>query len=234
LSAADKPAGANIILEHFNDLDDRWYQLQESLISWFDGRAAKYSIAVDISQLKEIQNALAEAHAELALKNRELERLVVTDEVTGLGNRRFIYDALALEAEKNKRYGAPLSVLICDVDRFKSVNDRFGHQVGDQVLRAVGDLFQRGVRKVDVAGRWGGEEFLIICPNTAVGDAVRLAEKLRLAFEAYDFPVVGRTTCSFGVAQLRADEDSSMLFRRADDALYRAKDAGRNRVEADD
>lgn len=234
LSRAPQPMGSTVILEYFNDLDDCWYQLQESMISWFDGRIAKYSIAVDISKLKETQNALAEAHAELSLKSKELARLVDTDEVTGLSNRRRLYDVLALESERTKRYGPPLSIFLVDIDRFKSVNDSFGHLAGDQVLRVMADILRQGVRKVDTPGRWGGEEFIVICPNTTAADAAKLAEKLRTAINNNDFPVAGRQTCSFGVAQLRSDESAESLFGRADAALYRAKEAGRDRVEQDD
>lgn len=234
LLANAQPIGSSLILEYFNDLDDRWYQLQESLISWFDGRAAKHSVAIDVSELKEAQNALAEAHAELSLKTRELERLVATDDVTGLSNRRRLYDALALETERAGRYQSPVSLLMIDVDRFKLVNDNFGHQVGDRTLRAMAEILCGGVRKLDMAGRWGGEEFMVICPNTTASDAMVLAEKLRGAVETHEFPVIGGITCSFGVAQLRQGEGLEKLFGRADAALYRAKEAGRNRVELDE
>jgi diguanylate cyclase (GGDEF)-like protein len=233
LSSAPQPLGASVILEYFNDVDDRWYQLQESLISWFDGRVAKYSIAVDISRLKETQNALAEAHAELSLKSKELERLVATDEVTGLCNRRRLYDILTLEAERSKRYASPVSIFIVDIDKFKSVNDSFGHQVGDQVLQGIASILRHGVRKVDTVGRWGGEEFIVICPNTVATDAVNLAEKLRAAIHHHVFPLGGRQTCSFGVAELKENETCEKLFGRADAALYRAKEFGRDRVELD-
>lgn len=220
-----------LVFEHFNDRDDRWYQLHETLVDWFDGRRVKHSIAVDIGALKETQNDLSEAYALLALKSVELERASITDALTGLFNRRRLEEAFAHELERSRRYDHPLSLIISDIDHFKSVNDTHGHQVGDEVLVAIAGLLRCGVRAVDTVGRWGGEEFLIVCPNTDAAGAAALAEKLRAAMATAELPGIGSGTASFGVARVNPGEDFKEAVGRADTALYRAKVNGRNRVE---
>ncbi|MCF8483476.1 MAG: GGDEF domain-containing protein [Rhodospirillum sp.] len=228
-----KNGRSRIVFEHFNEANDRWYQMEETLIPWHDGQIAKYSIAVDITALKEAQNALVEAHAELTLKSRQLERLVVTDQLTGLGNRRFLDQSFRSEVERAHRAGSTLSVMIGDVDGFKTINDSYGHPVGDAVLTLMAQSLKDNVRQLDIVGRWGGEEFAVICPQTDLAGAVTLAEKLRDIIARQNHPHVGRKTMSFGVATYRLGEPVTDLIRRADQALYRAKDKGRNRVEAD-
>ena len=126
-----------------------------------------------------------------------------------------------------------LAVIIVDIDMFKLVNDQYGHLVGDQVLTEVTSILSQGIRSIDVLGRWGGEEFIIICTDTDLKGAVVLAEKLRQMIANHDFQMVNKKTCSFGVAQLRKDETIDSLLIRSDQALYRAKDQGRNRVVTD-
>lgn len=225
------PFGATIVFEIFNDFDDCWYQMQETLMDWPGSRIAKYSITVDVSKLKQTQNALVEAHAELALKNRELLRLSTTDSLTGLNNRRHLDEVLEQEVERANRYCEPLSVLIIDFDKFKSLNDRYGHAAGDLVLTTIADILRKQIRKVDTIGRWGGEEFMVLCPNTRGEEAVQLADKLRSAVEQNIFPVIEKCTCSVGVSQYLEGEAPEKMVARADVALYRAKEHGRNQVE---
>ena len=165
---------------------------------------------------------------------KRVEALSVTDRLTGLFNRLKLEEAFDSELERAKRYGHPLSVVLFDVDHFKQVNDSFGHQVGDEVLVSVAQLTKDNVRAIDVAGRWGGEEFLLLCPETELSGAMAMAEKLRSAIETFDFPAVGRITASFGVAEAKPDESEASLTHRADEALYQAKGSGRNRVVAAD
>ena len=122
-------------------------------------------------------------------------------------------------------------MILLDVDHFKRVNDGHGHDVGDEVLRRAGALLSGRLREIDAIGRWGGEEFLILTPGLDAGGARRFAELLRAALAAHDFPGPGRITCSFGVAAHRRGDTVVSLIRRADEALYRAKGAGRDRVE---
>ncbi|MBF0474944.1 MAG: GGDEF domain-containing protein [Deltaproteobacteria bacterium] len=226
-----KPNGKTFIFEHFNELHDRWYQLQEKAICWPDGRVAKYSIAVDISELKETQNRLAEAHATLTLKSKELEILSATDRLTKVYNRLRLDEFLKTEFQRSRRYGNPLSVIMLDIDYFKRVNDTHGHQAGDQVLCEMAGLLGSCIRRTDLLGRWGGEEFMVICAETALPDARRMAEKIRCAIETHPFPVVQSMTASLGVAELKHDDTMESIIKRADVALYEAKQKGRNRVE---
>jgi diguanylate cyclase (GGDEF)-like protein len=226
-----KADGAETVFEHFNDRDECWYQIHESLLQWYDGRAVKHSIAVDIAGLKEAQNELSEAYALLALKSVELEKASVTDTLTGLFNRRRLDQTFDQELGRAIRYGHPLALILIDLDRFKTVNDTHGHQTGDEVLQRVATILRQEVRSTDTVGRWGGEEFLIICPETDLGGAMAMAEKLRGAIAAADWPPQTHMTGSFGVAQFRDGDSMKDLVARADSALYRAKTTGRNRVE---
>jgi diguanylate cyclase (GGDEF)-like protein len=231
LNANPAPMGSCIVFENFNNLDGRWYQLEETLLPWPGGRIVKHSIAVDISELKETRNALTMMHGELSMKNKELERLSVTDKLTGLLNRHKLDQLLLQESQRAARYEQPLSMIVIDMDHFKSVNDTFGNQAGDDVLAGVAKLLGDSVRNVDIVGRWGEDEFMILCPNTPLNGTINVANKLRGLIEQCMFPVVGRKTASFGVAELRTDETPAGLLARADAALYRAKAKGGNRVD---
>lgn len=163
--------------------------------------------------------------------NRELERLSVTDRLTGLYNRLFLDETLVREIRRAERYGNSFSVILLDVDHFKQVNDTHGHPVGDQVLVTLADLLRKTTRETDVVGRWGGEEFLIVCPQTEHDGAITLAESLRAEVERAAFPVIGKLTISLGVGDYLPDDHPNDLVARVDAALYRAKANGRNRVE---
>ncbi|MCZ7566402.1 MAG: GGDEF domain-containing protein [Burkholderiales bacterium] len=169
-----------------------------------------------------------------------LEEQSITDPLTGLYNRRHLDRRLEEEVGKSVRYGIPLSVLLLDVDHFKSVNDRLGHAVGDRVLIALARLMLQAARKSDFVTRYGGEEILLLAPHTALADACLLADRLRRSVESLpiapaDAPAAGapiKVTVSIGVAALGPEvPDGPALLKMADDALYRAKHGGRNRVE---
>lgn len=164
--------------------------------------------------------------------NRELERLSVTDKLTGLFNRLKLDEVFESEIQRAVRFNQIFSVIILDMDEFKRVNDRHGHQTGDMVLVAVARLLTENTRVTDIVGRWGGEEFVIICPHTDLMGAHALAEDLCKVFRDHDFPVVHRKTASFGVSAYRSGDQVKDLVARADAALYEAKRNGRNRVEA--
>lgn len=176
-----------------------------------------------------------------ALRQREeLRALATTDALTGIANRRHILETGSREFARARRYGHPLSVLMLDIDRFKTINDTWGHPTGDRVIQALAGVMLSLVRNQDSCGRFGGEEFAVILPETELAGAQVFAERLRAAVEAHDQVVaddrtVVRLTASIGVASLAAGEDSfGALVQRADRALYRAKDSGRNCVEAVD
>lgn len=234
VDAQGKPNGRVHTSERFNEVEDCWFQLQEGTLTLADGRTAMYSIATDISEVKRMQNSLAEAHAELTFKNQLLENLMVTDTLTGLFNRRKLDEVLSQECERASRTGAPLAVILADIDNFKSVNDLYGHQTGDQLLVAFATLLQQGVRKVDTVARWGGEEFMILCPDTDLAGACTVAESIRSAVARHGFATVGRKTCSFGVSEYRPGDSPQAIIKRADGALYAAKHGGRNQVCAAD
>jgi diguanylate cyclase (GGDEF)-like protein len=164
--------------------------------------------------------------------NRKLEKLSITDRLTGLYNRLKLDEVLESEVVRAPRSGQPFSVILIDIDHFKQVNDQHGHQTGDQVLIAVAEILRTGTRATDVIGRWGGEEFLIVCPLTDAAGAIRLAQNLRQTIQDHRFPEVGLKTASFGVASFRQDDTIKEIVARADTALYAAKAAGRNKVEA--
>lgn len=182
--------------------------------------------------MRDLREMNATLQDRIAERTRDLEALAHTDLLTGLFNRRKLDEALAEAAEQAARGGAPLSLILGDVDNFKSVNDRHGHKVGDQVLVAFAALLRDAVRPTDILGRWGGEEFMLLCPDADLATATAIAERLRLRVEATALPEVGARTCSFGVATLAPGESTDSLVARADAALYRCKRNGRNRVEA--
>jgi diguanylate cyclase (GGDEF)-like protein len=157
--------------------------------------------------------------------------LVNTDSLTRLANRRFFIDLLDKAMAFAKRHDQALSVIMADLDNFKSINDTYGHQAGDQILAAFGQVMHTSIRQEDLAARFGGEEFILMLPGTTIEDATILAERLRERLENLAFPPLKtRVTASFGIAQYRPDDTFETLVKRADEGLYAAKAAGRNRV----
>ena len=170
-------------------------------------------------------------HRTLSSLNKELERLSVTDRLTGLFNRLKIDETLDAAIKMANRYNQPLSIVMVDLDHFKEVNDTHGHQVGDKVLVEVARILKANSRETDVVGRWGGEEFMFVCIQTDETGVLNFAEKLRQAFQNNYFPVVQHKTASFGVTTWLKDDTVEELVARADEALYEAKKNDRNRVE---
>ena len=182
-------------------------------------------------KLMKLNRKIAAQHRELVRKSEKLERLSITDQLTGLFNRRHINNVLAAEIERIDRYDRPLSIMILDIDHFKKVNDTYGHQTGDRVLCHFAETISKNIRKSDIAGRWGGEEFLLICPENDLDGVTTMAEHLRKIIAETHFPVDWKQTASFGVACYQQPESRDSFINRADRALYRAKENGRNRVE---
>lgn len=179
---------------------------------------------------------------ELKMKNSQLEELLykveymaITDALTGLYNRRRFHDVLTKEFERSKRYNTPFSLTMLDIDHFKGINDGFGHLAGDLVLKQVAKVIQKSIRDIDTASRYGGEEFMLILPNTDAKGSIHVAERIRTAVESHSFESLnnGKITISIGISgmpdSLLNNEDR--LIRCTDIALYRAKEKGRNRVE---
>jgi len=188
-----------------------------------------------------LSRALAELHAsrdEIAEKNIALERLASHDSLTGCLTRRAFFERMSQAREDARRSGKPLSCLALDIDQFKSVNDRFGHAVGDRVIQEVGGVLISSLRAADIVGRYGGDEFFVGMPGCDIEQGVAIAEKLRSSIEercraTFSDIATLRVTVSVGVATLRDGESTlADLIEQADKALYQAKSSGRNRVEA--
>lgn len=168
---------------------------------------------------------------ELDEKNILLEKLSITDNLTKLYNRNKLDEELLNKANFANRDSSPFGVIIIDIDYFKSVNDTYGHQMGDIVLKEFADILKLNSRKTDTVGRWGGEEFLIICCNNNLQGMLTFANNLKEKISCYPFSLGEQKTASFGVSLYKKDESIDLMIKRADDALYNAKENGRNRVE---
>jgi diguanylate cyclase (GGDEF)-like protein len=162
---------------------------------------------------------------------QQLEFAAHHDQLTGALNRYSYSIALDHEIKRSRRYGSPLALLLFDIDNFKAVNDTHGHKAGDSVIEEIAYIVKGQIRDSDSLSRVGGEEFAVIAAESDRGRAAAMAEKLRGLIQEHRFRPAGRVTVSFGVAALRPDDTADTLFRRADAALYRAKEGGRNRVE---
>jgi two-component system cell cycle response regulator len=180
---------------------------------------------------------------ELQQKNRDLETmltqveaLAIMDSLTGLFNRRRFEAILSSEFKKSVRYLQPLSCMMIDIDHFKEINDQYGHQAGDEVLQEVARLIQSSIREVDTPARWGGEEFVVVSPNTSQGNAIRAAERILKSISSQAFASLGphqRLSVSIGIAGIPAPDIQTpeRLLHAADLALYQAKRKGRARIE---
>ncbi len=209
-------------------------QKQEIMNRWI---SVKYEQGLDYGLLLKwlavvifIGFVLAFRHFELIRYNRRLQLLSITDSLTGLNNRVKIDEAIQEQLDRFERYRTPFSLLMLDIDHFKRINDRCGHQEGDKVLVLIARLLKEGIRKTDVVGRWGGEEFMVVLPETELAGALELAEKLRTDIENQKQLPDHHVTASFGVALVVQSDHFTNLVKRADDALLQAKNEGRNRV----
>ncbi len=163
-------------------------------------------------------------------RSREFETRANYDALTHIFNRRRFLELLEHGISSAKRLNHELSIVFFDIDHFKKINDTYGHNTGDDVLRALASLVSATIRRTDIFARWGGEEFLVLLESTSIENAARMAEKLRKAIMEYEFPEVKQVTCSFGVTAYLPGEKGDTFISRADSALYRAKESGRNRV----
>ncbi|MFE8033072.1 diguanylate cyclase [Thiohalocapsa marina] len=215
-----------------------WVELTMSAITDGDDRCVELlGISRDIcarkhaeAQLQQARAAAEAATRALQAANAELRELATKDALTGAWNRRYFEHTAAAERTRAQRHGTPLSLILLDIDHFKAINDRFGHQAGDAALVALSALVRANLRRSDVLARWGGEEFALLLPHCDLHGAACVAEKLRAELAAATFATIGSLSASFGVGQLRPGETLDAWIKRVDDALYAAKHAGRNQV----
>lgn len=206
-------------------------EVKQLLLAFNEMAAAVYR------QTEELEQAVAERTGELRTVNRQLEEaniklaeLAVTDALTGIANRRAFSERLSLELERSRRMLSPLSLILFDIDHFKKLNDTQGHLEGDAALVRVAKLLEENSRSVDLAARWGGEEFVLLLPETSVDEAYLVGEKIRKRIQEAN--ISGGVTISGGVAALPDHaSNGEELLAAADLALYKAKGAGRNRIE---
>ncbi|BHH85869.1 transporter substrate-binding domain-containing diguanylate cyclase [Desulforhopalus sp. 52FAK] len=210
----------------------KWFDIE--VANQFFNRSFIINLALGFSCILALllwrQFTLSKYTQKLKTLNKKLHYSSTVDHLTKISNRKSIEKHLATEIERTKITNDPLSVVIFDIDHFKSVNDAFGHLTGDSVLQQMAFLVKSSIRKSDHFGRWGGEEFLIILPNTTAGDAGKLIQNLKKRIERYDFGVQRVVTASFGIGQYDSSETSTLLLSRIDDCLYQAKAQGRNRI----
>jgi two-component system cell cycle response regulator len=217
------------------------FEETEYLIQSIDLGVSSYVIKpVDVSKFTDVllkcaqdllvKAKLVQAHAALREKIEIIARQAVTDELTELNNRRFFNENFSKMVSAARRHTQPLSLICIDLDHFKKVNDTFGHAVGDLVLKEFSTLLKTMVRAEDVACRLGGEEFMVLLPNTTCEAAFSMAERIRCSFEELPRTTTPAVTASFGVTGLQEGEDEDGMMRRVDAALYQAKHEGRNRV----
>jgi diguanylate cyclase (GGDEF)-like protein len=197
----------------------------------------EHRVAERTRDLQALNEQMAREIAERAELQAELAKAARTDPLTGLLNRRAMFEHLEHELARCRRSGSPFVVLLGDVDHFKQINDTYGHDVGDRVLARLAEKLKRSLRNEDLVARWGGEEFLALLPDTRIAGGMTTAEKVRRNVESERFDENGKAislSFSFGVAEIDPEGSLTACIQRADRALYQAKQAGRNRVVAAD
>lgn len=218
------------------------YRCKDSSYCYIQWRAQSHGQYIyysgrDITEEKKINQSLYHENkyltklaSQLHEANTVLKHLAITDQLTGLNNRHCFEEKIIYEINQSDCYNTPLSMFIYDIDHFKNINDEFGHPIGDSVLKHLSSILNTIVPKTSIAFRIGGEEFILLMPNTTIENGKNIAEKLRAAFENTLHPIVGKITASFGVAERYKSETFKSWYKRVDDALYIAKNSGRNQV----
>jgi len=223
----DGSPAAPHVWEFQNQLDNRWYQCRDQAIRWIDGRLVRLEIATDITERKEMELELHRAH-------ERARKAALTDELTGLHNRRAFFSFGRQLLSQAHRYKTPLALITMDLDFFKQVNDTHGHDAGDEVLRHISGLLRERIRESDCAARMGGEEFALLLPEADTARATDMAERLlqmirdaRVHYRGHQI----QPSASFGLTvATSSDQHLEDLMLRADRALYRSKERGRGQV----
>ncbi len=179
------------------------------------------------------EKALQHSHKTIFEKNAILEKLLITDNLTQVFNRKYILENLSTHMYSSKRYKHPISLMMLDIDRFKLINDNYGHLAGDEAIILLASILSSNIRKTDLVGRYGGDEFILVLPNTNISGAIKKAEQLRKNVESNIFKMAPKVnvTISIGVCELSNETDPDSLINKADELLYQAKENGRNRIE---
>jgi len=183
-----------------------------------------------LSTNKSLEDRVVQRTEELKEATDQLEELERTDALTDIHNRYSIMKILDTEVDRAKRYGNPLSIFMYDIDHFKRLNDTHGYRAGDDILYNLTKVVKDSLRDIDIVGRYGGEEFLVIMPSTILSDAIDVAQRVCETVSNHKFSQIKQLTISIGLVELGKDESMDMLFTRADKLLYKSKESGRNRV----
>lgn len=189
-----------------------------------------WRISAQMRENQKRQTELERLNSVLEIRSKDFEKMAKEDPLTGCLNRTGFRNTLFRETQRLREFGEPLSLIMFDIDHFKSINDTYGHPVGDVALVKIAALVRSRVRTSDALVRWGGEEFVILCPDTTLLNAEHLAENLRRQLAESPLIPERSITCSFGVTEMGINEEVDQVFERADKALYRSKSTGRNRV----
>ncbi|MEN6326459.1 MAG: sensor domain-containing diguanylate cyclase [Syntrophomonas sp.] len=208
----------------------KWIEVSANLV-FEEGRFIGYiGTSRDITEKKEYECQLSKYIQELKIINAKLEKMATTDILTGAYNRRKFEDDLNSIINKKEKQDIQFSLILFDIDHFKVINDLFGHKIGDHVLHRISELVLENIRTTDRLFRWGGEEFIIILPEANLESAKIVAGKIRNIIQNEDFGIKKRITISLGVGEYIANENTDQIISRLDNALYQAKNQGRNRV----
>jgi len=219
-------------IDRITRISDRYQSVSREEAQSVSGRYHK-----QLRQLEKIARISDRYQSMMRDLNEALKEASTKDALTGIGNRRMLMESLKAETARAERLNRPLTVALADVDRFKSVNDAYGHEAGDKVLVQIASAIRSGVRDYDLCGRWGGEEFMVIMPESGAAEAACVVERMRNAIASIEMTAGDHSlqlSASFGVAERRPGESISDTINRADVALFEAKRKGRNRYEISD
>jgi len=225
------PEVETIIRYDINDYRTKSELTQDRLHASLAIAIRNYNQLTRSDKMNELARAELEDHAaKLQKTNQDLNVLSVTDRLTQIYNRVKLDDVITHGISQAKRYPQDLSLIMLDIDHFKLINDAHGHQVGDTVLVKVAEVLRKSIRETDTVGRWGGEEFMIVLPQTGPDKAFDVADKIRNSIASMEHHVTGRLTASFGVTSFISGDNEILMLERVDSALYEAKAGGRNKV----